>query len=311
VKRAGLRVRARQGFFGPFDVSEPKVRPVDPLVKSALSPFGSGDITVRLTSLFAHNIKTGSYVRSLVFVDPGDLHFDVDATGKHTARFQVLLMAIGDNGQLVDGWRREVPLALTDQNFRLITEHGLVVTVRTAVNEPGAYQMRAAVEDLTSRRVGSAMQFLEVPKVGRGQLALSGVLLKGIADSSRISVEPSSDSAPGLVDGVLLEPEVRVLSPGDQAVYAYTIYDGLKEENAELQTTTAVLRDGKIIYQSTSTPVTAGAKLGGKVRAIAIAGTLTLGLDMPAGPYTLEVTVRRAGSKKLERKQWLDFELRP
>jgi hypothetical protein len=57
--------------------------------------------------------------------------------------------------------------------------------------------------------------------------------------------------------------------------------------------------------------VTAGAKLGGKVRAIAIAGTLTLGLDMPAGPYTLEVTVRRAGSKKLERKQWLDFELRP
>jgi len=29
---------------------------------------------------------------------------------------------------------------------------------------------------------------------------------------------------------------------------------------------------------------------------------------MPAGPYTLEVTGRN--SKKLERKQWLEFEIR-
>jgi hypothetical protein len=50
--------------------------------------------------MFAHDAKTGSYVRSLVFIDPGDLHFEVDATGKHTARFQVLVMAIGDNGKL-------------------------------------------------------------------------------------------------------------------------------------------------------------------------------------------------------------------
>ena len=78
--------------------------------------------------------------------------------------FQVLLMAIGDNGQVLDGWRREVPLALTDQNFRLVQERGIVVTVRTAAREPGPYQMRAAVEDLNSKTVGSASQFLEVPQ---------------------------------------------------------------------------------------------------------------------------------------------------
>ena len=32
--------------------------------------------------------------------------------------------------------------------------------------------------------------------------------------------------------------------------------------------------------------------------------------DMPAGPYTLEVIVRGKDGQKLERKQWLDFEIR-
>ena len=59
---------------------------------------------------------------------------------------------------------------------------------------------------------------------------MSGVLLKGVTESEgpQIHVEPNSDSPTGLVDGVLLEPEVRVLSPGDRAFYAYEIYDGLK-----------------------------------------------------------------------------------
>ena len=83
--------------------------------------------------------------------------------------------------------------------------------------------MRAAVEDLTSKAVGSASQFLEVPKVGRGSLALSGVLSKGVSGAESPAKEAESlDAAPeGLADAVLFEPEVRVLSPGVNAVYAY------------------------------------------------------------------------------------------
>ncbi len=312
VKRPGLRIRARQGFFGPLDSETPKPESADPLVMSALSPFSAGDIMVRLTSVFAHDMQAGSYVRSLVFIDPGDLHFEVNGAGKHVARFQVLLMAIGEDGKLLDGWRREVPLALTDENFRLITERGLVVTVRTEAKEPGAYQMRAAVEDLNSTHVGSAAQFLEVPKVGRGKFALSGVLLKGLAesDAKARTAASRSETPEGLTDAVLLEPEVRVLSPGVNAVYAYEIYDGLKDNTPDLQMATALIRGGRVVYQSPFTPVTAAPKSDTKMRAIPIAGTLALGEDMPAGQYTLEVTVRRGDATKSQRKQWLDFEIR-
>ena len=311
VKRPGLRVRARQGFFGPFDPGQTqKPESADPLVMSAISPFGAGAITVRLTSLFGHDAATGPYVRSLVFVDPGDLHFAVDDVGQHTARFQVLLMAIGDNGQVLDGRRREVSLVLTDQNFRLVQERGVVVALRTLAGEPGPYQMRAAVEDLTTKTVGSASQFLEVPAVGRGRLALSGVLLKGDAESSPIEDESNRDASSGLADAVLFEPEVRVLSPGMQAVYAYEIYDGLNDADPNLQMAAAVIRDGKVVYQGPFTPVTASPKTKDKMRVIPVAGQLALGRDMPAGRYTLEVMVRGPKGKKLERKQWLDFEIR-
>jgi VWFA-related protein len=313
VKRRGLHVRARQGFFGPSDTRHPQPAPADPLVMSALSPFESGGITVRLTSVFGYDATTRPYVRSLLFIDPGDVHFDADETGRHTARFQVLLMAIGDNGQLVDSWRREVPLALTDENFRLLSERGIVVTVRSAVKEPGPYQMRVAVEDLASKAVGSASQFLEVPEVGGGRLALSGVLLKGTtgAESTTIQTDSNPHVAPGLADTVLLEPEVRVLSPGVEAVYLYEIYDVLKDADPALEMSAAVIRDGKVVYQGPFTPVKASPKSGDALRTIPIAGRLTLGRDMPAGPYTLEVIVRGRDGKKLERRQWVDFEVRP
>jgi hypothetical protein len=180
-----------------------------------------------------------------------------------------------------------------------------------ATKESGPYQMRAAVEDLTSKIVGSASQFLEVPAAGRGRIALSGVLLKGDAESTPIQGESNRDAASGLADAVLFEPEVRVLPPGVQAVYAYDIYDGLKDADPNLQMAAAVIRDGKVVYQSPFTPVTASPKIDGKMRVIPIAGTLSLGRDMPAGSYTLQVTVRGRDATKLERTQWLDFEIRP
>jgi VWFA-related protein len=313
VKRPGVHVRARQGFFGPSDPNAPKGFGFDPLTAAALSPFASGGITARLTSMFGHDTKKGAYVRSLLFVDTNDLHFDEDQPGRHTATFQVNLLAVGDNGEVLAEWRRLVPVALSDDQFQAAKERGIVYSVRTMVKEPGGYQMRAAVRDVNTKLTGSASQFLEVPKVGSGRLALSGVLLKGLAEAEATVADGTvRDAAPeGLAEAVLLEPQVRVLEPGTDAVYAYEIYDGLKQKDAaQLQMATALLRDGKVVYQSEFSPVATGPREGAKVRAIPVAGKLALGKDMPAGPYTLEVIVRGKDQKKLERRQWLDFEIR-
>jgi hypothetical protein len=66
-----------------------------------------------------------------------------------------------------------------------------------------------------------------------------------------------------------------------------------------------------VVYESAFSSVAAAAHDDRKVRAFPIARKLTLGKDMPAGPYTLEVIVGGKGAKKLERRPWQDFEIRP
>jgi VWFA-related protein len=313
VKRSGLRIRARQGFFGPSDTNEPKRLSDDGLTNAALSPFSSTGITARLTTVFGHDTRSGAYVRSVLFVDTNDLRFEEEQPARHTATFQLAILAIGDNGRVLAQWQRLVPVALNDQQLQLAKARGIVYSLRMMIKEPGGYQLRAAVRDVNTTLTGSASQFLDVPKVGPGQLALSGVLLKGLADAETASADATEPAiaADGLAEAVLLEPEVRVLQPGTDAVYAYEIYDGLDpKKSSGLEMGTALLREGHVVYQSPFSPVTAAPRGHRKVRAIPIAGKLALGTDMPAGPYTLEVTVRANDAKKLERRQWLDFEIR-
>ena len=139
------------------------------------------------------------------------------------------------------------------------------------------------------------------------------MLLKGLAKAeAALATGTIEEAAPaGLAEAVLIEPQVRIFERGTEAVYVYEIYDGLKPADAAgLEMATALLRDGRVVYQSPFAPVTTPPRRGGKVRAIPIAGKLALGADMAPGPYTLEVIVRGKDAKKLVRKQWLDFEVR-
>ena len=306
VTRPGLHVRARQGFFGPSEAKQPDSSGIDPLTTAALSPFAATGVALRLSSLFGHDGNDEAYIRSLLFIEPVNLQWDEDTPGRHTATFQVNMLAIGDNGQVLAEWRRLVPVALNDEQFTLSRQGGILYSVRMGVKEPGAYQVRVAVRDANTKATGSASQYVEVPSVGAGRLAVSGVLLKGLA-------APDTGSAPGLTgetEAVFIQPQVRILEPGTEAVYAYEIYDGLKPaDGGTLQMATTLLRDGRVLYQSPFAPVATVPRQGHKIRTIPIAGKLALGADLADGPYTLEVIVR-SDARKLERRQYLNFDVR-
>jgi len=183
VTRPGLRVRSRRGFFGPADPQqEPSSRSGDPLLMAAMTPFAASAIMVRLTSLFGYEREGGPYVRSLLFLDPAGLTFTADESGRHVADAEIAQFAVGDNGEIVGDWRRRLTLNLTDDQLREARTTGVLYSTRMSVKEPGGYQVRTAVRDVPSGAVGSASQFLEVPRVGPGRLALSGLLLRSMAD---------------------------------------------------------------------------------------------------------------------------------
>ena len=316
VSRPGLRVRSRRGVFGRVDSDTSRASgPGDPLVNAALSPFGASDLAVRVTALFGHDSTAGSYVRLLLFVDANGLHFTPGAEGRHDAALDVLEMAVGDNGTIVGDRRQTLTLSLTDDQLREARARGIVYSNRLAMKTPGPFQVRAAVREASSQALGSASQFVEVPEVGKGRLALSGLLLRARTDegtpAEAAAAALAQDRAGGLASDALGAPSVRIFEPGSEVVYAYEIYDGRHDAAGKrLMMSTALLRNGKVVYKNNPTPVDAPSA-GGAVRVIPIAGRLSLGHDVPAGPYTLQVTAAEpgGGSKGIAR-QWIDFEVR-
>ena len=157
VKRPGLTVRARRGLFGPADKERPRaVAPADPLVAATLSPFATGAIDVRLTTLFAHDKTAGSYVRSLFFIDPAGLTFAVGADGRHEADLSLLLLAVGDNGQTSAQIRLQVPLRLEDEDYALLRQRGLLYSARWGSRRPAATRSGPPCRTIARRRSGRA-----------------------------------------------------------------------------------------------------------------------------------------------------------
>jgi VWFA-related protein len=100
VKRPGLHVRYRTGFFGTSDrETAPVPRTRNAQIAEALrSPFGTGALHLRLTTLFSHAEKSGPYINSLLYFDPRELTFTDEPDDWHKAVIDVVCMTFGDSG---------------------------------------------------------------------------------------------------------------------------------------------------------------------------------------------------------------------
>ena len=181
VKRPGLQVRSRNGFFGvPEDgPKRPTYRTRDEQLLAAMtSPFAAGGIHLKLTTVFTNGAKYGSYIHSLLHIDARDLAFSDDEEGWKKTVADVLVITFGDNGQEVDRSNKTFTIRLKGETYKTALRDGFVYALNHPIKKAGAYQMRVAVRDSESKRVGSASQFIEVPDVKKGRLALSGLVLK-------------------------------------------------------------------------------------------------------------------------------------
>ncbi len=310
VKRPGLRVRSRKGLFGPAD--EGRERPAvdgDPLVMAALSPFGATSLDVRLTTLFGHDTRKGSFVRSLFFIDPAGVSFTRREDGRYVGQLTVLVLAIGDDGRMKTQWRRAIDLQLTPASYETAKKRGILYSASIPMEAPGAYQLRVAVRDEGTQALGSASQFIEVPRVGKGRVAVSGIVLQGV---DAAGVAAAGDAPAELERSVLAEPAIRIFRQGSEAVYAYEVYDGAPHDRNPLMATATLLRDGTIVHQGAPVPV-APEGGSGPVRVTPIVGRLSLTPQIAPGYYTLRIAVTRArnGRPVLQATQWASFEVRP
>jgi VWFA-related protein len=317
VKRPGLHVRYRSGFFGTSDretAPVPRTR-LAQIAHALSSPFGTGALHLRLTTLFSQTEKSGPYVNSLLYFDPRELEFTDEPDDWHKAVIDVVCMTFGDSGQSVDTTDKTWTVRLKGDTYRNVLKTGLVYSVHVAVKKPGAYQMRVVLRDATSEKIGSASQFIDVPDINKGRLALSGIVLR--ADLPQAATAPNGPDHPEGQQSTEVDPEgtpaVRIFKPGTAIMYGYQILNA-QADNAkqpELEVQTRLFRDGEQVYTGKPAPMAFSGQNDPK-RLIG-GGRMQLGGKITPGDYVLQVIVTDKLAKEKYRiaTQSMDFEIKP
>jgi hypothetical protein len=303
VKRSGLKVRSRDGYFGVTD-EDRRARPrsrAEQLTAALTSPFASGDIDIQLTSLFGNEPNGGgSYLRSLLHIDAKGLTFKEEPNGAHTADLEMVAVAFGDNGQIVDQLSYPQTVRANATDYQRVLKDGLVYILNFPLKKGGPYQMRVVVRDEASERNGTAMQFVEVPDLTNNRLALSGIVL-----SSAAEVDKTTAAEQDIQSG----PAVRRLRQGMMIDYRFIIYNAQVDPNTPLQMQMRLLREGKPVFAGKVVSLDVSKEPNPK--RINTGGRLRLGPDLVPSDYVLQVVVGNTTDPKKPRNasQWIDFEI--
>ncbi len=308
VKRPGLTVRSRSGFFGVAD-SEPDPSSTksdsreEQLAKAILSPFDSSGIGVRLTTLFVRTpmpvtanlpatqgekrpqkAQVSDFLNVILYIDPKDLTFTaINEPVKEPAApdgevytrkavIDLLILTFGDNGQVVDSTYMTYTIRRPEKLYQQSLRDGFVYAGLLPVRKSGAYQVRVAVRDATSQHVGSASQFIQVPDASKGRLLLSSLLLS--AEPGRPGPDPTRSGPDAAYDP---SSALRAFKAGTQLSFAYEILNAQAGANGiQLQVQTRLFAEGRKIYEGSPEPFDA-AGLQGDPKNLAARGGLSVG----------------------------------
>ena len=318
VLRSGrFNVRMRNGFYGASSDDSPKTASTgarEQILHALVSPFGSADVPIRLTSLFANDAQAGSYMRSLLHVDAAALTFTHEADDWHQAQFDVVAVTFGESGNIVDEVSRVDRLRVRGEAYQRVLKAGFVYMVTVPIKKPGAYQLRVALRDEASQRVGSSSQFVEVPDIKKRRLELSGILLNAVQPAT--TPPESQTTLPNDLSNIdpANSAAVRHFHLGETMRYSFVIYNPHLDPatgQPQLETQIKIFRDAQPVFTGRVQRFTLNNPPD--VNRLAATSSIKLGSDMSAGEYVFQVIVRDllAGDKYGTASQWVDFTIVP
>jgi len=284
VARAGMHIRTYAGYIARADAVDPD-SPHDAVSKALFSPFSTSGIGLNMTSVFTEPKPGSPEINVLLHIDLGGLGFTA-GEGRHNAAFRVIARVAGERNEPAQMVTKEAALRLTDSNFQQAITEGFTYRFGVPAPRAGLYEVRVAIQDVSSGRLGSAREFVEVPDVKNGRPGISSV----VAYSA--SQRGGDPSAPGLA-------ELRVFRRQDNLAWACQLFNA-RSFRAEAW----ILRDGQKVATAPGQVSESG---DGTTTAT---GLVPLAALVP-GNYILKIVTGPLKSNEIAASQWTDFEVLP
>jgi VWFA-related protein len=184
--RPELKVRVRRGFFEGEPApskrdSNPTVKPVSPktddiaLREAVVDLLPKTTIPLSLAVNYLDMVGKGPTLSGMMEIDPHSLSF-TSLEGKQVASLDIIGVIYDEQGKPFSSLKDHLNYSpMAPQNGSKI-ERGPMYGFQAPV-KPGLYQIRIAVLDPRSKQMGSTWQWVEVPDLAKGKLAMSSVLI--------------------------------------------------------------------------------------------------------------------------------------
>jgi VWFA-related protein len=291
VKRPGLEVRARPGYFSPKADSRPskvavKKDDASPELHAALdNPLPQAGLEIHAWAGSFQGDK-GKASLAITVEFPGRNMKFTEKNGLYVDDLETSLVALDQAGQSMGGTHGLIPIALQPAAMAAARRNRLRMQSRLEL-PPGRYRLRvAARETAPGGAMGSLHYDVEVPDFNSGDLALSGLAMTS-AYASR-----SPTAAPDPVFRQILPAPPTALRdfPANDTLAVFAeIYDsGTASHDVDIRTT--IRNDeGSTVFASEETRPTEAPKKGRS----RLGYTARIPLPHPpAGEYTLRVEAR-------------------
>lgn len=314
VLRKDARVRYRSGFFAvpTAEIPRAKTSALQTLYDAFTSPFTVSDIELKLNALFTVDENGSPYLRSLLHIDPEHLTFTKDETGKYKASFDLISATFGANGVVEDGQRSTYSVILKPEMYDRLRSRGLVYDFAFKLKKAGAYQMRVALRDTTNNMTGSASQFVEVPNLKKGKLAMSGTMLAAVSITDWNRLDTLAPEAGKDLTNPVADTAAKQFRRGSVLTYQTAIFNGKRDSDQKLNLTlqAKLFSEVEMIFEGKPVTVNSPSAAG---TSYPWTGSLLIGKELPPGNYTLQLLVTDgvAGEKANTISQFVTFEIVP
>lgn len=286
-------VRAQKGYL-PLESkkAEAAKTPAEELMQAMLAPLPLRNIEVSATAEYLESEVDNAQVSLYVHIAGNALEYR-EQDKRHGFDLEVGTAIYDESGKAASNVGEKVQGTLSAERFALARQTGFRYAKRFAL-KPGLYQIRVGVREPATRRIGTAIAWIEVPNLNRKKLALSSIFLREDMnkDSQPLDAGKALASRQGLFKGV------KTYKNGEALVYLFEVYNAaLTSQNAggPVMQLEIIHRD-VAIYQSGWQAVASRA-VGSDKKGIQVGGQLGLS-KMTPGLYELRVTVKEAKAKR-------------
>ena len=182
------------------------------------------------------------------------------------------------------------------------------------IKKAGAYQLRAALRDESSQRLGSASQFIEVPDIKKNKLLLSGILLRGMtldAYLKNAGVKNEEQTTNDYRAGCASREQVRHCASSKRewrwltGSLFITLRSIRRVAKPNLKIQVRVFRNGEQLFAGNELSYDATGQAD--LKRLGLLGGIELGSAMAPGEYVLQIIVKDPvkRNRELRRSGWI------